>query len=50
LLAAPAGARLIVAACFAPKERDNGYVTDLAEGPNPYAQLPSYWSAGTSGC
>jgi hypothetical protein len=26
------------------------YVTDLPEAPNPYAQLPSYWTAETSGC
>jgi len=26
------------------------YVTDLAESPNPYAALPSYWAAETSRC
>ena len=26
------------------------YVTDLAERPDPYATLPSYWAAETAGC
>ena len=38
--------------CARAGEQNTGsiYVTDLPERPNPYASLPSYWTAETALC